>query len=147
VDDLNLIGSLALCKHVEILFTAQFDIKLLGNTLYYLGLQVHHFPGGVILHQQAYVCKLFKHFQMDQAHALAAPMIGRSRNTEDPYQPCSEEEEIVNIQKYLTAVKAFTYLTTHTRPDITFATTILARHSQKPTARHWNGVKHLLRYL
>ena len=29
---------------------------------------------------------------------------------------------------------------------IAFATNILAWHSQKPTARHWNGVKHLLRY-
>jgi hypothetical protein len=38
-------------------------------------------------------------------------------------------------------------LTTHTRPDIAFATSMLARHSQSPTIRHWNGVKHLLRYL
>jgi hypothetical protein len=147
VDDLNLIGSPTLCKHAETLLTAQFDIKLLGKTLYYLGFQVHHFPGGVLLHQQAYVRKLLKHFQMDQAHVLTIPMIGRSRTTEDPYQPCSEEEEIVDRQKYLTAVGAFTHLTTHTRPDIAFVTNILARHNQKPTARHWNGVKHLLRYL
>jgi hypothetical protein len=139
VDDLNLIGSPALCKHAETLLTIQFDMKLLGKTSYCLGLQVHHFPGGVLLHQQAYVRKLLKHFQMNQAYALAAPMIGRSRTTED--------EEIVDMQKYLTAVGAFTYLTTHTRPDIAFATNILARHSQKPTARHWNGVKHLLRCL
>jgi hypothetical protein len=62
-------------------------------------------------------------------------------------QTLSEEEVIVNRQKYLTTVGAFTNLTTHTRPDIVFATNILARHSQKPTARHWNGIKHLLRYL
>jgi hypothetical protein len=84
---------------------------------------------------------------MDHAHALVAPMIGRSRTNDDPYQPCSEEEEIVHMQKYLTAVGTFTYLTKHTIRDIAFATNILARHNQKPTARHWNGVKHLLRYL
>ena len=84
---------------------------------------------------------------MDQAHALVAPMIGRSRSDDDPYQPCSEEEEIMDGSKYLTAVGAFTNLTTHTRPGIAFATNILARHSQKSTTRHWNGVKHLLRYL
>ena len=119
----------------------------MGKTSYCLGLQMHHFSGGVLLHQQAYVRKLLKHFQMDQAHALATPMIGRSQTTEDPYQSCFEDGEIVNMQKYLTAVGAFTYLITHTRPDIAFTTNILARHSQKPTARHWNGVKHLLRYL
>lgn len=84
---------------------------------------------------------------MDQAHALAAPMIGKSRTNEDPYQPCLEAEEIVDMQKYLMAVGAFTYMSTHTRPYIMFATNILARHVQKPTVRHWNGVKHLLRYL
>jgi hypothetical protein len=118
-------------------------MNLLGATSYCLGLQVHHFPGGVFLHQQAYVRKLLKYFQMDQAHALVAPMIGRSYRSEDPYQPCSEEEEIVDRQKYLTAVGAFTYMTTHTRPDIAFATNILARHNQKSTARHWNGVKNI----
>ena len=45
------------------------------------------------------------------------------------------------------AVGAFTYLTTHTRPYIGFATSILVRHNQNSTARHWNGVKHLMRYL
>ena len=122
-------------------------MKLLGKTLFCLGLQVHHFPDGVLLHQQSYTRKLLKFFNMDQAHALAAPMIGKSRSEDDPYQPCSEEEEIVDRSKYLTVVGAFTYLTTHTRPDIAFATNILVRHSQKPTAHHWNGVKHLLQYL
>lgn len=84
---------------------------------------------------------------MDQAHALAAPMIGRSRIENDFYQPCSEEEEIVDKQKYLTIVRAFTYLTPHTRPDIAFTTNILGRHNRKPIAQHCNGVKHVLRYL
>ena len=74
---------------------------------------------------------------MDQAHALAAPMIERSRTRDDSYQPCSEEEEeIVDRQNYLMGVGTFTYLTTHTRPDIAFATNILARHNQKPTVCH-----------
>ena len=74
-------------------------------------------------------------------------MIGRSRSNDDPYQPCLEEEEIVDRQWCLTTIGTFMYLTTHTRLDIAFATNVLARHSQKPTTRHWNGVKHLLRYL
>jgi len=34
-----------------------------------------------------------------------------------------------------------------TRPDIAFAVNLLARHSAKPTRRHWVGVKTILRYL
>ena len=35
----------------------------------------------------------------------------------------------------------------NTRPDISFANSVLSRHSQKPTTWHWQGFKHLLRYL
>lgn len=36
----------------------------------------------------------------------------------------------------------------HTRARIFFfATSVLARHSQRPGARHWNRVKHLFQYL
>ncbi|KAL4033391.1 hypothetical protein IC575_006478 [Cucumis melo] len=39
------------------------------------------------------------------------------------------------------------YLANNTRPDITFSLNLLARYSSSPTKRHWNGVKHVLRYL
>ncbi|XP_069148362.1 secreted RxLR effector protein 161-like [Solanum lycopersicum] len=39
------------------------------------------------------------------------------------------------------------YLANNTRPDICFAVSLLARFSSSPTKRHWNGVKHILRYL
>ena len=39
------------------------------------------------------------------------------------------------------------YLAGHIRPDISFAVNLLVRYSSSPTRRHWNGVKHILRYL
>ncbi|XP_075073879.1 secreted RxLR effector protein 161-like [Nicotiana tabacum] len=39
------------------------------------------------------------------------------------------------------------YLANNTRPDIAFAVSLLARFSSSPTRRHWNGVKHIFRYL
>ena len=123
-------------------------MKLLGKTTFCLGLQIAHLSdGSILLHQKSYVQKLLKYINMDLAHPLSAPMIGKSKTGNDPYHPREEEEEVVDKQRYLTAVGGFTYLTTHTRPDIAFATSMLARHSQNPTARHWNGVKHLMRYL
>ena len=76
-------------------------------------------------------------------------MIGRSKTSDDPYTPCKEEEEeeFHNRTQYLATVGVLLYLSTYTRPDISFAVSVLARHSQKPGVRHLNGVKHLLRYL
>ena len=38
-------------------------------------------------------------------------------------------------------------LTNCTQLDITFFVNLLARYSYTPTWRHWNKVKHVLRYL
>ena len=48
---------------------------------------------------------------------------------------------------YLSAIKALMYLANQTRLDISFAINLLARHSAAPTIRHWNGVKHIMRYI
>ena len=148
VDNLNLVGIEALYLHVEKLLTSTFEMKLLGRTSFCIGLQIRYFSNGsILIHQEAYVKKLLRSFNMHEAHPLAAPMIGKSKTRDDSYRPCEEEEEEVDKAKYLIAVGALLYLATHTRPDISFATSVLARHSQKPTAQHWNGVKHLLQYL
>ena len=39
------------------------------------------------------------------------------------------------------------YLANYTQPDIPFSVNLLARYSSAPTKRHWNGIKHILRYL
>ena len=148
VDDLNSIGTPDLSKHVEDLLTKQFEMKILGRTSYCLGLQIKHYAdGSLLLHQQTYVKKLLCTFNMENANALSTPMIGKSRTDEDPYRPADTEEKEVDKKQYLAAVGALLYLATNTRPDISFAVSVLARHSQKPTSRHWQGVKHLLRYL
>ena len=74
---------------------------------------------------------------MQSANPLATPMIERSRTLEDPYTPVSKEnEEKIDKSRYLAAVDALLYLATFTRPNISFAVSVLARHSQKPTTRH-----------
>jgi len=84
---------------------------------------------------------------MDTANALSAPMIGKSKTTDDPYIPAKDDEEEINKTQYLAAVRAMLYLATNTRPNIAFAVSVLARHNKKPTTRHWEGVNQLMRYL
>ena len=126
-----------MCKYAQDILTKNFDIKYLGQTSYCLGLQVHYVANsGILLHQQAYVQKIFKFFKMDQANLLATPMIRRSKTNDDPYQPREEEEEIIDKPRYFKTAGALTYLTTHTRHEIALATDVVARHSQNPTLRH-----------
>ncbi|KAL5539348.1 hypothetical protein UlMin_022296 [Ulmus minor] len=86
---------------------------------------------------------------MDKANPLSTPMVVRSLNVEkDPFRPCEDNEEIVGPEvPYLSAIGALMYLANCTRPDIAFAVNLLARFSSSPTRRHWNGIKHIFRYL
>jgi hypothetical protein len=89
VDDLNLVGTPETCTYVVNLLITQFEMKLLGKTSFCLGLQVTHLPdGSIFLHQTGYTQKLLKRFGMDKANPLSAPMMGRSKTSDDPYRPC-----------------------------------------------------------
>ena len=135
IDDLNSIGTPTLSKHVENLLTKHFEMKVLGHTSYCLGPQIKHYAdGSLLLHQQTYVKKLLCMFNMDNANALSAPMIGKSRTDDDPYRPADDDEDVIDKPQYLAAGGALLYLATNTRHDISFAVSILARHSQKPTS-------------
>ena len=76
-------------------------------------------------------------------------MVVRSLDVnKDPFRPRMDDEELLGPEvPYLSAIGALMYLASHTRPDISFSVNLLASYSSCPTRRHWNGVKHILRYL
>ena len=47
----------------------------------------------------------------------------------------------------LSAIGALIYLANCIRPNILFSVNLLARYSSAPTRKHWNDIKHILRYL
>ena len=114
-----------------------------------LGLQIEHIPNEILVHQSTYTKKVLKQFYIDKAHPLSTPVVGRSLDVKkDPFWPQEDDEETLGLEiPYLSAIGALMYLANYTRPDIAFAVNLLARYSFAPTRRHWNGIKHILRYL
>ncbi|KAC9119109.1 hypothetical protein E3N88_46334 [Mikania micrantha] len=149
VDDLNIIGTHKEIHEVITLLKNEFEMKDLGKTKYCLGLQIEHMPNGILVHQSNYTERLLKRFNMENANSLSTPMVVRSLNVDnDPFRPCEDGEEVLGSEvPYLSAIGALMYLTNCTRPDISFAVNLLARFSSAPTKRHWNGIKHIFRYL
>ena len=86
---------------------------------------------------------------MEKSHPINSPMVVRSLEmNKDPFRPKEENEESLGLKvPYLSAIGALMYFANCIRPDITFSVNLLARYSSAPTKRHWNGVKHILRYL
>ena len=68
--------------------------------------------------------------------------------TKDPFRPKEENEELLGPEvPYLSAIGSLMYLENYTQPDIAFLFNLLARYSSSLTKRHWNEIKHVLRYL
>ena len=149
VDDLNIIGTTNELSEAVVNLKKEFEMKNLGKTKLCLGLQIEHLENGIFVHQSAYISKVLKRFYMDNAHPLSTPMVVRSLDVnKDPFRPRMDDEELLGPEvPYLSAIGALMYLASHTRPDISFSVNLLARYSSCPTRRHWNGVKHILRYL
>ena len=121
-------------------------MKDLGKTKFCLGLQIEHFPTGILVHQSVYTKKILKHFYMNEAHPLTSLMVVHSFYVKkDPFRHCENGEELLDPEvPYLSVIGPLMYLTTCTRPNIAFPINLLARYSSAPTRRHWNGIKHIL---
>lgn len=149
VDDLNIIGTPNELERTAKYLMKEFEMKDLGKTKFCLGLQIEHLKNGIFVHQSSYTERVLKRFYMDKAHPINYPMVVRSLTAKnDPFRPREENEEILGPEvPYLSAIGALMYLANNTRPDIAFSVNLLARYSNSPTKRHWNGIKHLFRYL
>lgn len=149
VDDINIFGTQKICDHTTHMLKKSFEMKDLGKTSYCLGLQFEHLPNGILLHQSTYTHKLLKQFYMDKAHPVTSPMDVRALdNKKDIFRKRLPNEPLLGSHMpYLSAIGALMFLANQTRPDISFAVNLLARHSTQPTLRHWNGIKRIFRYL
>ncbi|HVX00074.1 MAG TPA: Ty1/Copia family ribonuclease HI [Candidatus Babeliaceae bacterium] len=78
---------------------------------------------------------------------MATPLEAGCRLSKSDCPSTAEEiSEMKNIP-YQSAVGAIMYAMLGTRPDISFAVTILSQFSNNPGKVHWNAVKRVLRYL
>ena len=124
-------------------------MKDLGKTKFCLDLQIKHFSDGVLVHQSTYFKKVLKLFYMEKVHPLSSPMLVRSLDVKnDPFCSCEKNEELLGPKvSYLSVIGALMYFANCTHLSIAFSVNLLARYSFAPTRRHWNGIKHILRYL
>ncbi|KAM1882388.1 hypothetical protein ACFX13_003885 [Malus domestica] len=149
VDDINLIGTPAELEEIVTHLKSEFEMKDLGKTRYCLSLKIEHCSDGILVHQLNYTQKVLRHFNEDKAKPSSTPMVIRTLDAKrDPFRPKGDGEEILEPEvPYLSAIGALLYLAQCTRHDISFAMNLLARYSNAPTRRHWNGVKDIFCYL
>ena len=75
VDDLNLVETPEELIRTKNYLKKEFETKNLGKTKFFIGLQIEHFPNGVLFHQSTYIKKILKCFYMDKTHPLSSLIV------------------------------------------------------------------------
>ena len=145
VDDLVLAAKSD--KHiadVKKALSEKFEVKDMGELHHFLGTKVlqNKQNGEVWIGQPAYTQKVLRKFNMENAKPVDTPVDISSKLVK-----MNEDSESANQEQFQSAVGSLLYLSTMTRPDITYAVSNVAKFCANPAKEHWIAVKRIMRYL
>ena len=140
VDDLIITGSnadsiAALKKKLQ----GKFPVKDLGPLKYFLGIEVATSRKGLFLNQRKYTIDLLRDSNMLNSKPANTPFDSKLQLDKlgDPLDSPNYYQKLVGKLIYLTI----------TRPDISFAVSLVSQYMHAPTVVHLCMVKRILRYL
>ncbi len=64
----------SLCKEFSDLMQAEFEMRMMGELKFFLGLQIKQTRNKIYIHQQKYIKELLKKFGMEQAKPMKTPI-------------------------------------------------------------------------
>ena len=141
VDDMILTGDDSEeMKTLQEYLSAEFEMKDLGQLKYFLGIEVARSKQGISLSQHKYVLDLLSETGMLACKPVETPIQMNHRLGILPDQIPTD------IGRYQRLVGKLIYLT-HTRPDITYAVSIVSQFMHAPSEEHMDTVYRILRYL
>ncbi|KAJ9562408.1 hypothetical protein OSB04_007568 [Centaurea solstitialis] len=129
-----------MCTWFSDLMTTRFEMSMLRELSFFLGLQVLQKPDGILINQSNYIGDLLKRFHMDKSFVAKTPMASGTLIRADP------KGKPVDQKTYRAIIGSLLYLTAN-RPDIMFATCFCARFQANPKESHMLAIKRILRYL
>ena len=109
-------------------------MKELGELKHFIGLEVERTNDGIFLNQQKYAQDLLDKYGMLDSKPISTPM-------EVNVKLCSAiSKELEDVTMYRQLIGSPIYLTL-TRPDITYAVSVISRFMQKPKKPHLEAIK------
>ncbi|KAK2378305.1 putative mitochondrial protein [Trifolium repens] len=141
VDDIVFGGmSNQMVQHFISQMQSEFEMSLVGELTYFLGLQVKQMEDTIFISQSKYAKNIVKKFGLDSASHKKTPAPTHLKSTKD------ESGISVDQSQYRSMIGSLLYLTA-SRPDITFAVGVCARYQADPKVSHLAQVKRILKYV
>ncbi|KAK2395594.1 putative mitochondrial protein [Trifolium repens] len=141
VDDI-IFGSTnaTLCKNFSKLMQDEFEMNMMGELKFFLGIQINQTKKGTFIHQSKYIKDLLKKFNLEDCKPMNTPMHPTSSLGKE------DSESKVDQKLYRGMIGSLLYLTA-SRPDILFSVCLCARFQSDPRESHFTVVKRIFRYL
>ncbi|GJW27431.1 retrovirus-related pol polyprotein from transposon TNT 1-94 [Tanacetum coccineum] len=117
-----------------------FEMSMMGELNFFLGLQIKQFEDGIFFNQSKYVKEMLKKFGLETAKPIKTPMSSETKLTRD------EKGEPIDDTKYCGMIGSLLYLTA-SRPDIMFSVCLCARFQEAPKTSHLEAVKRIFHYI
>ncbi|XP_022843199.1 uncharacterized protein LOC111366733 [Olea europaea var. sylvestris] len=118
----------------------EFEMSMVGELSYFLGLQVKQIEDGLFISQSKYAKDLVKRFGLDSKKHTRTPMSTSLKLGRDP------SGKSVDPSLYRSIIGSLLYLIA-TRPDITFSVGVCAGFQADPKESHLNSVRRIIRYV
>ena len=142
VDDMTIVSSSEkLIKDLDVHLNKYFKVEDKGEVHYILGWKIDHLDDGIMITQPRHSADMITKFRLNDAKNSVIPIEASSVTIVD------EEDAPKTAGPYRSAIGTLMYLSSSTRPDITFATNYLSRFQVDPTERRWNDVKKVMKYV
>ncbi|KAI3730005.1 hypothetical protein L6452_18680 [Arctium lappa] len=128
------------CQDFSALMSKHFQMSMMGQMNFFLGLQVKQLQTGIFINQSKYISDILRKYQMKKSSPMKTPMSTTLKLHSDP------DGKDVNATIYRGMIGSLMYLTA-SRPDIMFSTFLCARFQSKPKESLLAAVKRIFRYL
>nr|GEZ62712.1 Gag-Pol polyprotein [Tanacetum cinerariifolium] len=122
------------------LMKSHFEMSMMGEMTFFLGLHVNQSPCGIFINQSKYVLEILKKYGMESCDPVGTLMEIKDKLDQD------QNGTPVDATKYCSKISALINLTSSI-PDIVHATCLCARYQAKPTEKHLKEVKRIFHYL
>ena len=118
----------------------EFEMSMVGELNYFLGLQVKQREDGIFISQEKYAKNLVKRFGLDSKKHTSTPMSSSAKLSRD----AAGVE--VDLTLYRSMIVSLLYLIT-SRPDIAFSVGVCTRFQAAPKESQLTAIKRIIRYI
>jgi hypothetical protein len=133
-------SSHSLVSRFQEMMKSEFQMSMMGELTFFLGIQVKQMKQGTFVHQGKYTKDLMKKFNMMELKPVSTPMSSAASLGPD------EDGDVVDQREYRSMISSLLYLTA-TQLDIQFAVGLCARLQSSPCSSHRTAVQRVFRYL